>query len=482
MTTATSFAKSALSAFRQDKPHSSITDWVDILTGQGYADDAYDGIPELVDSINIQSTGPAEVARAVRKKIKHGNPHQQYRALVILNALVENGDAKLKTTLFADGYLTDVLRNMGNDSSVDQKVKRKLIRILAAWHAQYKDDPSMKTAASLHKQHKNDTNNTWRPDAQMPKDEESEAARRKSKEEARRKAKEEAERLKREEKKKRENAGKPKIKRKPFNFEEERPKILTQIASATQSANNLVNAITLVNRESETLQENARVQECLVAVKQERKPIVRYIQLVENEDMIGTLIETNERIITALEMYDMALSSKPAEAEGDVEKVQKALAATKIEDLELIKLQEKQRAAVDRAIRTGSVRERGEAHVHPDLEGLNFGELGEESGLPPPLRPSAHRTSSDEDLGRGSLSEYSDYESSDEEVHNQNTRNVASSSDNYSGRHTYPGASDLDVTTKKGLLEDDPFADPFGDSHGVDDSSTILDNGKQKVW
>lgn len=27
-------------------------------------------------------------------------------------------------------------------------------------------------------------------------------------------------------------------------------------------------------------------------------------QLVENEDMIGTLIESNERIIAALEMYD----------------------------------------------------------------------------------------------------------------------------------------------------------------------------------
>ena len=63
---------------------------------------------------------PAEASRAVRKKLKHGNSHQQYRALVvssltlgeafspypsltnpvplqILNALVENGDTKLKS-------------------------------------------------------------------------------------------------------------------------------------------------------------------------------------------------------------------------------------------------------------------------------------------------------------------------------------------------------------------------------------------------
>ena len=29
------------------------------------------------------------------------------------------------------------------------------------------------------------------------------------------------------------------------------------------------------------------------------------LQLVENEDMIGVLIETNDRIIAALESYDM---------------------------------------------------------------------------------------------------------------------------------------------------------------------------------
>lgn len=82
------------------------------------------------------------------------------------------------------------------------------------------------------------------------------------------------------------------------------------------------------------------------------------------------------------------------------------------------------------------------------------------------------------------MSDFSDYESSDEEVHNKNARNVASSSDDYSGRHAYPGASDLDVSTKKGLLEeDDPFADPFGDSHGVDDGSgSIRGGGKQRGW
>lgn len=171
----------------------------------------------------------------------------------------------------------------------------------------------------------------------------------------------------------------------------------------------------------------------------------------------------------------------------DVENVQKGLAAAKIEDSELTKLQEKQRAAVDRVVRGGSIRGGRGERVHPDLEDLNFGVLGEDkrysnhssvfppiteygqnSGLQPPLRPDTGRTSSGEDeLVRGSLSDYSDG-SSDEETHNKNSQNGASSSKDRSGQRSYPGASNLDVSTKKGLLDvDDPFADPFGDSHGV---------------
>jgi len=108
---------------------------------------------------------------------------------------------------------------------------------------------------------------------------------------------------------------------------------------------------------------------------------------------------------------------------------------------------------------------------------FSFVEHEGNSGLPPPLRPNARQQSPDEALGR-SLSDFSDYESSDEETHNKN----ATSSSNDHGRGGYSGASDLDLATKKGLLDDDPFADPFGDGHGVDDSSSIRENGKQRQW
>jgi hypothetical protein len=88
--------------------------------------------------------------------------------------------------------------------------------------------------------------------------------------------------------------------------------------------------------------------------------------------------------------------------------------------------------------RSGWERSRGLwERVHPGLQDLNFGELGEDkrcagcspvylplitergrnSGLQPPPRPNtANRTSSGEDEPRGSLSDHSDYGSSGEET------------------------------------------------------------------
>ena len=65
--------------------------------------------------------------------------------------------------------------------------------------------------------------------------------------------------------------------------------------------------------------------------------------------------------------------------EQDVEDVQKGLAAAHIHDSELGKLQEKQRAAVQRSIgRSSSMQAFDDGHLHPDLQDLSFGSLGEQ--------------------------------------------------------------------------------------------------------
>ncbi|KAH9081669.1 hypothetical protein EDB83DRAFT_2502938 [Lactarius deliciosus] len=439
-----SLAKHAAAAFSKDKPRSSITEWVDILTSASYADEVYDGIPELIESIDLQASGcsPAEASRAIRKKIKHGSSHQQYRALVILNALVENSGQKFQST-FADGQLTDALKNLATDPTTDPKVKKKVMAVLGSWSRQFKDDRSAAAIAGLYRQVKpaEPPRRSAVEREQLAEREREAEQKRKEKKETKRKAKEE--RLKLEEEARRKKAAPwttprtTNTARKPFDFEQEKAQVLTSIASASSAANNLANAITLVNTENDSLLTNERVQECLLKAKQSRKTIVRYIQLVEDEEIIGTLIETNDRIITALESLQQ-----------DVEEVRRGLAAADIAGSEVQKLQDKQRAAVQRAVRRYSRTDDDalkSTSVHPDLHDLSFGALGpEQRNLQPPIRPTTH----------------SDYESSDEEIHRR-----AGPSDLHPRKayvHVSDDGGDDDKNAGRHSIED-PFADPFAD-------------------
>jgi hypothetical protein len=96
--------------------------------------------------------------------------------------------------------------------------------------------------------------------------------------------------------------------------------------------------------------------------------------------------------------------------------------------------------------------------------------------LPPPLRPSApHQNSSGAESDtwqrRGSLSDFSDYESSDEETHNANV--AAAGPSKRKARRSYVNVSDDpddgDDEVPKGTEEgkaqgkalENPFSDPF---------------------
>lgn len=130
---------------------------------------------------------------------------------------------------------------------------------------------------------------------------------------------------------------------------------------------------------------------------------------------------------------------------------------------EVTKLQEQQRAAVSRAVRTGKGRQDsgGDAHLHPDLQDLNFGPLGaEQHGLPPPLRPSLPEGGEEESWDRrGSLSDFSDFESDDEgqiQRKGQDRVTVSDSDDERNTTHRASGSGHNQLVDV-----DDPFADPF---------------------
>lgn len=110
-------AQAIVNQLAGEKPHSSITDWVEVLSSDRYSTTSLDGIPELVESVNLQGPqGTTEASRAIRKKLKYGNSHRQIRALVILRALTENCGHGFKLN-WANEQLMERLKIMATDVS-----------------------------------------------------------------------------------------------------------------------------------------------------------------------------------------------------------------------------------------------------------------------------------------------------------------------------------------------------------------------------
>lgn len=99
-----------------------------------------------------------------------------------------------------------------------------------------------------------------------------------------------------------------------WDFEKAKPKIIQEIALATQSANNLVNALRLINTTKDNWENDMRrdlnIQQAHQRCEEEKKKIVRYARLVEDEEWIGTLLSANEELLRALDMYDIMLTGQ----------------------------------------------------------------------------------------------------------------------------------------------------------------------------
>src|SRR6267154_1226949 len=131
------------------------------------------------------------------------------------------------TATFADGQLTDAIKQLATDPTTDQKVKKKLVAVLASWNSQFKDDPSMSVVAGLYRQcrpadrrthgHSNSADLSHGPSS----DYERKMKEKDEKELAKQRAKREKEEAKERARKADEEARKQKRKprRAPFNFE-----------------------------------------------------------------------------------------------------------------------------------------------------------------------------------------------------------------------------------------------------------------------
>lgn len=140
--------------------------------------------------------------------------------------------------------MIDCIRSVAASSYTDKRVQKKLKLVLLSWNEQFKGEPSMRNVAELHTVFRDRDRRMDDAFFSAPKSPREDKRR---EEEERRREEEERRRAEKEERKRQKETTKqkPRQKRQPFNFEQEKPKVLASIVEASQASSNLVNAITV---------------------------------------------------------------------------------------------------------------------------------------------------------------------------------------------------------------------------------------------
>ncbi|KAF2200297.1 hypothetical protein GQ43DRAFT_449633 [Delitschia confertaspora ATCC 74209] len=317
------------------KPYSAVTVQIDRLTSEQYEESDLGGLVDLIEVIRIQDSGPTEAARAIRKKLKYGNAHRQLRALVILDGLIQNAGSRFQKG-FVDEPLLERLRLLARDEMVDAEVRAKCNTLFRQWAFAYKGTPGLERIAALYKQ---------LPQTRRPQPHQSRVVRETEAEAARENEHVPASPTSRRRSSPPQQSTMPssstsrpitlgaapapssslfrkdkKNKGKPFNLEREKPQLLETIASATVASTNLLNALQLINREQQRVSENAEVMSRFEACKVLRRQILRYIQLVESDQYIGSLLSANDELVKALMAFEIMDKSIDDDSDSEHER------------------------------------------------------------------------------------------------------------------------------------------------------------------
>lgn len=104
---------------------------------------------------------------------------------------------------------------------------------------------------------------------------------------------------------------------KPFNLEKEKPQLLQTIASSSVASTNLMNSLKFINRESKRVSDDLETVNRFETCKLLRRQVLRYIQYVESEQWLGSLINANEGLVEALMAFEVL--DKDLEDDSDSE-------------------------------------------------------------------------------------------------------------------------------------------------------------------
>lgn len=323
---------------KQKKPYTAISVHVEQLTSETYEEDDLAGIPDLLEVVKLQATGPAEVSRALRKKLKYGSVHRQLRALTILDGLLQNGGQRLQRQILGDPPLQERLRIAAIDPLSDPDVRTKCKTLFGQWVASASDQPGLDGAKHLYNQlpkkkqqpvqQRREQSKVLRETEELARRDQEEMARARSNSLAPEPASPSASRKNSAtpitlsssstfgtNKVKKDKKGKNKL----FSLEKERPAILQAIAGSSVASSNLNNALKLVNREQKRVGDDPEVMKRFETCKNLRRQILRYIQFVETEELLGGLIDANERLIGSLMAFEVMDKSVDDDSDSELE-------------------------------------------------------------------------------------------------------------------------------------------------------------------
>ena len=247
--------------------------------------------------------------------------HRQLRALTILDGLMQNAGSRFQRT-FADEPLLERLRILAKDDMVDAEVRAKCNILFRQWAVAYKGTAGLERIAALYKQ---------LPQTKRPQPHQSKVLRETEAEAERENVLSPASPTS----SNRRGSSPPshmsvssstprpvilgpaplpsssifkkdkKSKQKPFNLEKEKPRLLETIATASVASTNLLNAVQLINREEQRVSNNPEVMSRFETCKLLRRQILRYIQLVESDQWIGSLLSANDELVKALTAFEI---------------------------------------------------------------------------------------------------------------------------------------------------------------------------------
>ncbi|EWC46398.1 hypothetical protein DRE_04341 [Drechslerella stenobrocha 248] len=331
--------------FASKKPFTAVSALIDRLTTEEYDENDLSGIPELIEAVRLQDTGPQEAARAIRKKLKYGNIHRQIRALTVWlddTTFVENAGKRFQRS-FADEPLLERLRILSSDSLTDPDVRKKAQILFAQWHSAYRETPGMTGVANLYRQVPTKPRPRPQPRPVSPTDDDAHSPPARSSllgsgnpyagpSHSRNNSNSKPQgpitlgpsdapiatfKPPKEKSSKSSKSASSSQKRPPFNLEKEKPTMIQNIATASIASTNLKNALKLINREKERVSDNPEVMKRFEACKLLRRQILRYIQHVESEQWLGGLIHANEELVEALTLFEIL--DKPPGEDSDSE-------------------------------------------------------------------------------------------------------------------------------------------------------------------